>query len=143
MLIAHVLGDKGVTVFTLTSDVTLESAARELHSRKVGALVVLSETEEVIGVLSERDVVREVARRGAKALEDPVSAAMSRSVITAAGQETIDEGLARMTDRRVRHLPVLEEGRLVGIISIGDLVKHKIAAAEAESAAMQAYISAH
>jgi len=143
MLIANVLRDKGAAVFTLTSDVTLESAARELHTRKVGALVVLSETDEVIGVLSERDVVREVARRGPKALEDRVSAAMSRTVITAHLQETIDEGLARMTDRRVRHLPVLEEGRLIGIISIGDLVKHKIAAAEAEAAAMQAYISAN
>lgn len=142
MLIAHVLRDKGAAVFTLTSDVTLESAARELHSRKVGALVVLSESDEVIGVLSERDVVREVARRGAKALEDRVSAAMSRAVITAHTQETVDEGLSRMTDRRVRHLPVVEAGRLIGIISIGDLVKHKIAAAEAEAAAMQAYISA-
>lgn len=142
MLIAHVLRDKGSAVFTLTSDVTLESAARELHTRKVGALVVLDDSGAVIGVLSERDVVREVARRGEKALEDRVSAAMSRSVITAHGQETLDEGLARMTDRRVRHLPVVEDGRLVGIISIGDLVKHKIAAAEAEAAAMQAYISA-
>jgi CBS domain-containing protein len=143
MLIAHVLRDKGAAVFTLTSDVTLESAARELHTRKVGALVVLDDAGAVVGVLSERDVVREVARRGEKALGDRVSAAMSRSVITAHGQETIDEGLARMTDRRVRHLPVVEDGRLLGIISIGDLVKHKIAAAEAESAAMQAYISAN
>jgi CBS domain-containing protein len=142
MLIAHVLRDKGGAVFTLTLDVTLESAARELHTRKVGALVVLDEAGAVVGVLSERDVVREVARRGEKALGDPVSAAMSRSVITAHGQETIDEGLGRMTDRRVRHLPVVEDGRLIGIISIGDLVKHKIAAAEAEAAAMQAYISA-
>ena len=142
MLIAHVLRDKGAAVFTLTSDVTLESAARELHTRKVGALVVLDDGGAVIGVLSERDVVREVARRGEKALGDRVSAAMTRSVITAHGQETIDEGLGRMTDRRVRHLPVVEDGRLIGIISIGDLVKHKIAAAEAEAAAMQAYISA-
>jgi len=142
MLIAHVLRDKGAAVFTLTSDVTLESAARELHTRKVGALVVLDDSGAVAGVLSERDVVREVARRGSKALEDPISAAMSRAVITAHLQETVDEGLARMTDRRVRHLPVIENGRLVGIVSIGDLVKHRIAAVEAEAAAMQAYISA-
>jgi CBS domain-containing protein len=142
MLIAHVLRDKGAAVFTLAADVSLESAARELHTRKVGALVVLDESGAVAGVLSERDVVREVARRGEKALEDRVSAAMSRSVITAHLQETVDEGLARMTDRRVRHLPVIEDGRLVGIVSIGDLVKHRIAAVEAEAAAMQAYISA-
>ena len=142
MLIAHVLRDKGAAVFTLTSDVTLESAARELHTRKVGALVVLDEAGAVIGVLSERDVVREVARRGEKALGRPRFRCDVPKCDHRGMQETIDEGLGRMTDRRVRHLPVIEDGRLVGIISIGDLVKHKIAAAEAEAAAMQAYISA-
>jgi CBS domain-containing protein len=96
----------------------------------------------IIGVFSERDLVREIARRGAKALGDNVASAMSREVITAHPDETIDDCLGRMTDRRVRHLPVLQEVRLIGIVSIGDLVKHRIAAAEAESAAMQAYIAA-
>lgn len=141
MLIAHVLRDKGAAVHTLPADATLEHAAKELHMRKVGALVVM-EGASVIGVLSERDVVREVSRRGAAALGDRVGSAMSRDVITALLTETVDDGLARMTDQRVRHLPVIQDGRLVGIISIGDLVKHRIAAAEAESAAMQAYISA-
>jgi CBS domain-containing protein len=105
--------------------------------------VVIDAEGEIIGVLSERDLVREIARRGAAALEDRVGAAMTREVITARSDETIDDCLARMTDRRVRHLPVVEEVRLIGIISIGDLVKHRIARAEAEAAAMQAYISAH
>jgi CBS domain-containing protein len=103
---------------------------------------VLDARGNLAGVLSERDIVREVARRGAAALQDPVSSAMSRGVIVAEPNETIDDGLARMTDRRVRHLPVVAQGRLVGIVSIGDLVKRKIEEAEAQSAALQDYIAA-
>jgi CBS domain-containing protein len=143
MLIAHVLRDKGAAVFTLMADVTLEAACAELHAKRVGALVVLDAEGQVYGVLSERDLVREVARLGVSALTQTVGEAMTRNVITAEPQETLDECLGRMTDRRVRHLPVVENGRLIGIISIGDLVKHRIASVEAESAAMQAYISAH
>jgi CBS domain-containing protein len=142
MLIAHVIRDKGAVVHTLAANAMLEEAARELYEKKVGALVVLDAEGAIIGVFSERDLVREVAQRGAKALLDDVASAMSREVITAHVDETIDDCLSRMTDRRVRHLPVVEEVRLIGIVSIGDLVKHRIAAAEAESAAMQAYIAA-
>lgn len=143
MLIAHVLRDKGPVVHTLPSDATLEQAAQELNLRKVGALVVMDADGLIVGVFSERDLVREVARSGANALAGAVGAAMTRQVVTAALDETIDDCLGRMTDRRVRHLPVVEDGRLIGIVSIGDLVKHRIAAAEAEAAAMQAYIAAH
>lgn len=143
MLIAHVIREKGAVVHTLPAEATLEQAARELLARKVGALVVLGAEGVVVGVFSERDLVREIARRGASALNGQVGAAMSREVITARRDESIDDCLARMTDRRVRHLPVVEEVRLVGIVSIGDLVKHRIAVVEAESAAMQAYIAAH
>jgi len=143
MLIAHVLRGKGAVVHTLTAEATLEQAAKELNLRKVGALVVVDESGGLVGVLSERDIVREVARRGSACLGDRVSAAMTRDVITARSDETVDEGLSRMTDRRIRHLPIVEEGRLAGIVSIGDLVKHRIMAVEAEAAAMQAYIAAH
>jgi CBS domain-containing protein len=143
MLIAHVIREKGRAVHTLSADATLERAARELNDRKVGALVVMSEGGAIAGVVSERDLIREIARRGALALTDAVSTVMTRDVITASPDETIDDGLARMTDRRVRHLPVTDGGKLVGIVSIGDLVKHRIAKAEAEAAAMQAYIAAH
>jgi CBS domain-containing protein len=129
-------------VHTLAASATLEEAARELYEKRVGALVVMDAENAIIGVFSERDLVREIARRGAKALQDDVASAMSREVFTARMEETIDDCLSRMTDRRVRHLPVVEDVRLVGIISIGDLVKHRIALAEAESAAMQAYIAA-
>ena len=145
MLIAHVLREKGALVHTLPSGATLEQAARELDERRVGALVVLDENGAIAGVFSERDLVREVAKRGCAALSDTeVAAAMTRNVVTAHIDETLDEGLARMTDRRVRHLPVVDgAGALTGIVSIGDLVKHRIAAAEAEAAAMQAYIATH
>jgi CBS domain-containing protein len=142
MLIAQIIRDKGAVVHTLAASATLEEAARELNEKRVGALVVMDAEGAIIGVFSERDLVREVARRGAKALADSVLNAMSREVFTAHLEETIDDCLSRMTDRRVRHLPVVDEVRLVGIVSIGDLVKHRIALAEAESAAMQAYIAA-
>jgi CBS domain-containing protein len=143
MLISHVLREKGVQVHTLTEAATLEQAAKELDHRRVGALVVTEEGGAVIGVLSERDIVRQIARRGAACLGERIGAAMSRSVVTAHSQETVDEGLARMTDRRIRHLPVVDGGRLSGIVSIGDLVKHRIEAVEAEAAALQDYIAAH
>jgi CBS domain-containing protein len=143
MLIAHVLRDKGAAVHTLTDEASLEHAAKELSSRKVGALVVLDLEGALVGVISERDIVREVARHGAEAMQTKVSGVMTRAVITAGIDESIDDCLARMTDRRIRHLPVVEGGRLAGIVSIGDLVKHRIAAVEAEAAAMQAYITTH
>ncbi len=143
MLIAHVIRGKGAVVHTLSAEATLEDAAKELNQRRVGALVVIDENGDILGVFSERDLVREIARRGVDALASSVGAAMTREVITAHGDETVDACLARMTDRRVRHLPVLDEVRLVGIVSIGDLVKHRIAVAEAEAAALQDYIATH
>lgn len=143
MLIAHVLRDKGADVHTLPASATLQQAAEELLTRRVGALVVVDAEGALIGVFSERDLVREVARRGTVALSTEIGVSMTRNVITAHPNETIDDCLSRMTDRRIRHLPVIDEQGLTGIVSIGDLVKHRIAAAEAESAAMQAYITAH
>lgn len=143
MLIAHVLRDKGAVVYTVRAEQTLEEAARILHEKKVGALVVIAEDGAISGVMSERDIVREIARNGGKSLNDTVATIMSRDVVTADPTETVDEGLGRMTERRIRHLPVLDSGRLIGVVSIGDLVKHRIAAVEAEAAAMQAYIAAH
>lgn len=142
MLIAHILKDKGAQVLSIGAEASLLEAARMLHQRRVGAVVVLEEEGRLAGVLSERDIVRVAALEGADALNGPVSGAMTRSVITASPDETVDEGLSRMTDRRIRHLPVVERGRLIGVVSIGDLVKRKIEAAQAEAAAMHAYIAA-
>jgi CBS domain-containing protein len=112
-----------------------------LHARRVGAMVV-TENDQVVGILSERDIVRLVAQDGAACMASPISSIMSREVIFADPKETIDSLLERMTDRRIRHLPVVKDGRLVGIVSIGDLVKAKIAEAEAEAQNLKAYIAA-
>lgn len=142
MLVAHILRDKGGSVHTISAEATLCEAARELTARRVGAVVVLSDTGELAGVLSERDIVRQTARRGVSALNEPVAAAMTREVITASPTETIDQALERMSDRRIRHLPVVEGARLIGIVSIGDLVARKIEEAQKEAEAMRAYIAA-
>lgn len=141
MLIGSILRDKGGEVFTLAETLTLEEAAQELHRRKVGCVVVVSAGEAVVGILSERDIVREIARHGPSRLAEPVASAMSRSVIWASPDESIDEGLARMTDRRIRHLPVMDDGRLIGLVSIGDLVKRRIQQVEGEAASLRAYIA--
>lgn len=142
MLIKHILQEKGGIVHAVEADATIEEAACLLAAKRVGALVALDAEGGIAGVISERDIVREIGRGGSAVLSDPVSAAMTRAVITSHPLESIDEALQRMSDRRIRHLPVVEGGRLVGIVSIGDLVARKIEAAQAEAAAMRAYIAA-
>lgn len=142
MLVSQILKNKGDSVFTIGPHETIGSASSLLHSRKVGALVVQDPSDKVAGIVSERDVVRAVAEAGAAALLQPVSRCMSADVIFAEPTESVDALLTRMTDRRVRHLPVCREGRLVGIVSIGDLVKAKIAEAEHEAETLKNYIAA-
>ena len=141
MLVSQILRTKGDTVFTITPGEVVGAVAELLHSRKVGALVVL-DAEQVVGIVSERDIVRAVAREGPEALKRPVSDFMTANVLFAEPGETIDSLLTRMTDRRIRHLPVCKAGRLVGIVSIGDLVKWKISEVEAEADGLKAYIAA-
>jgi CBS domain-containing protein len=142
MLVFQILKEKGDVVFTVSPHETVEKAAALLDDRKVGAMVVVEGGGAIAGILSERDVVRVVAQKGAAGLAAPVSDCMTREVIFADPNETVDSLMARMTDRRVRHLPVLDAGRLVGIVSIGDLVKRKIAETEAEAEELKAYIAA-
>ena len=142
MLVSQILKDKGDMVFTASPGDSVAAVAALLLSRRVGAMVVLDEHHDVAGIVSERDIVRIVAERGAEGLAHPISACMTRDVVFAEPQETVDELLARMTDRRIRHLPVCRDKRLIGIISIGDLVKSKIAETVAEAENLKAYISA-
>ena len=142
MIVEQILNDKGRAVVTLQADHSLKEAAQLLDDKKIGAVVALGLDDRIIGVLSERDIVRQVARHGAEALEMPVSGAMTRSVVTVNAATPIDEALQTMTDRRIRHLPVVHNDRLTGVISIGDLVKCKIAEAESEAKAMKSYLSA-
>jgi CBS domain-containing protein len=142
MLLSQILKDKGDLVFTASPQETISAAAALLHSRKVGALVLVDEEGSVVGILSERDIVRVVAEMGERALARPVSICMTEEVVFAQPSETVDHLLARMTDRRIRHLPVVRDGRLVGIVSIGDLVKSKISEIETEAETLKSYIAA-
>ena len=142
MLVSQILRDKGDMVFTASPTDSVAGVAALLHARRVGAMVVLDSDQQVAGIVSERDIVRIVAERGADGLGQPVAACMTRDVVFAEPHETVDVLLERMTDRRIRHLPVCRGGRLVGIISIGDLVKSKIAETVAEAETLRAYISA-
>jgi CBS domain-containing protein len=142
VLVSQILKGKGDLVFTASPQETVGAAAALLHARRVGAMVIVDGEDAIVGILSERDIVRVVAEKGAAGLAEPLSGCMTRDVLFAAPTETVRELLERMTDRRVRHLPVVRDGRLVGIVSIGDLVKSKIAEAEAEAENLKAYITA-
>lgn len=141
MLICQVLSDKGDRVFTGSPSETIETVAMRLWTRRVGSLVIVDGRGDVVGLVSERDVVRVVAEGGGEALGRPVSEVMNRDVSVASPSDTVESILTRMTDRRVRHLPVCHERRLVGLVSIGDLVKSKIAETEAEAEHLRAYIA--
>ncbi|MDP3802549.1 CBS domain-containing protein [Brevundimonas sp.] len=140
MLVAEILKDKGDAVYAIGPDLTLAEACGELDRLRVGALMVCR-NDKVVGVLSERDVVRGVARDGQAALGRPVSAFMTAEVVFAAPGETVAILMGRMTDRRIRHLPVLRDGRLAGVVSIGDVVKCQIAEATQEAESLRTYIA--
>lgn len=141
MLVAEILKDKGDAVFSIRPDMRLAEACNELDRLKVGALIVC-DADRVVGVLSERDVVRAVAQGGAGALDKPVSDYMTADVVFAEPGETVAILMGRMTNRRIRHLPVLRDARLAGVISIGDVVKCQIAEATREAESLRTYIAA-
>ena len=141
MLVAEILKTKGDTVYTLSPDATVAEAATELCTRQVGALIIC-DGARVAGVLSERDIVRALARDGGAALAQPVSDHMTAEVIYAEPGEGVDVLMGRMTDRRIRHLPVLKDQRLCGVISIGDVVKCQIDDATREAESLKSYILA-
>lgn len=141
MTVARILGDKGTTVFSIGPDGTIADAARTLADRRIGAVIITAADGSLAGILSERDIVRAVARNGAGALADTVGQHMTRDVVTCSGAVTIDQVMAMMTNGKFRHLPVLENNKVTGVISIGDVVKHRVAAMEAESEALKSYIA--
>jgi CBS domain-containing protein len=138
MTIAAILGNDPVPVVTIRRGATVAQAVELLATHRIGAVPVM-EGETVAGILSERDVVRLLAQDRA-ALDGSVDAVMTAPAITVGRAEPVIGALSLMTRRRIRHLPVLEDGRLVGLVSIGDLVKYRIDRIEAEAAAMRDYI---
>ncbi len=142
MLINQLLNAKGPQVFKVTPEDTLSAVAALLHTRRVGAFIVADKGGKVVGIISERDIIRAIAIDGPDALGMAVAKVMTKDVVSANPGETVDSMLEVMTDRRIRHLPVMEGARLVGIVSIGDLVKARIAQAEHEAHSLKAYIAA-
>ena len=141
MIVGMILETKGRNVVTIGARATIGEAVAELGARKIGAIVVVEGIDRIVGIISERDVVRAVAQKGADVLSEPVGSIMTREVMTCADQETINEVMTRMTRGRFRHLPVAKQGRLTGIISIGDVVKARIEEVEREAEEMRAYIA--
>ncbi len=139
MTIAAVLRNKGSEVETIAADATLFEAVRRLGEKRIGALPVVEEGQ-ITGIMSERDVIYCLRSHGAEVLDWPVSRVMSSPAITASPDTEVLSALALMTQRRIRHLPVVEGGEIRGIVSIGDLVKHRMERIEAEAEAMRAYI---
>ncbi|HEX2591665.1 MAG TPA: CBS domain-containing protein [Rhizomicrobium sp.] len=142
MQVKHILGNKGREVVTITSDATLSEAARELTRHRIGALIVKNEDGSILGVISERDIVRAVSEASVFALPKPVSAYMTRAVQTCSEDDTVDTLMETMTAGRFRHVPVVAEDRLVGIVSIGDVVKTRVAETVEEAHALREYIAA-
>jgi CBS domain-containing protein len=140
MTVKAILSNKGRNVITTEPAATLESGIRILAEREIGTLVVLDVQQRVIGVLSERDIVRALAERGASALIEPLARVMTRKVSTCTESETVKSIMKQMTACKLRHVPVVEQERLVGIVSIGDVVKHTLMEMRHESEALHDYI---
>jgi CBS domain-containing protein len=141
MNVAAILKQKGRGVFTTPPDTSLFEITKLLGMHGIGCIVITGSDGNVIGIVSERDVVREISRAGSSVLKEPVERCMTKSVMTCREADTIDRLMAEMTAHRFRHMPVVEKGRLIGLVSIGDVVRMRIAEAEMEAAAMREYIA--
>ncbi len=141
MTVAHILREKGGDVVTIDPEASVGDAVRLLAKHGIGAVLVCDGDGGIVGVLSERDIVRALVDAAAPLLERPVSDLMTRDVVTVRPGDDIASVMSVMTAHRIRHLPVLDErGRLSGLISIGDVVKQRIAEAEREAEALKDYI---
>ena len=141
MTIAAILGGKGHEVVSIAADRTVAEAVKLLTERRIGAVPVL-DGDTIAGIFSERDVIHCLEQFGAAALDRTVSQVMTAPAISVEPEENVLAALALMTRRRIRHLPVVDRGRVVGFVSIGDLVKYRIDRIESEADAMRAYIQA-
>lgn len=141
MLVKSILKGKGSDVVDIAPELTVLAATAVLCDHRIGAVLVRDAAKAIVGVLSERDIVRALANTGPEILKKKVSDLMTRQVVTCRPEDTVDHVMGLMTDKRIRHVPVVEGGKLLGIVSIGDVVKHKIAEAEMEAQALKKYIT--
>jgi CBS domain-containing protein len=140
MTVSLLLAGKGREVVSIEPNATLAAAVALLAEKRIGALLILGAGRRIAGILSERDVVRTLAERGAHALDEPVSQIMTRKVSTCTENETVSAIMERMTEGKFRHVPVVDQGQVIGMISIGDVVKHRLHEMERDSALMRDYI---
>ena len=141
MNVAAILKVKGSGVVTTTKDKSLLDIAKLLARHGIGCIVIEGDDGKIAGIVSERDLMRAIGQAGAKVLKEPVSDFMTKTVVMAREADTIDRLLSEMTTHRFRHMPVVERGALIGLVSIGDLVKMHVADAEFEAVAMREYIT--
>lgn len=141
MNVARILKDKGRDVATVTPDMTLMDVVNMLAEKKIGAVVACDGKRRVQGIVSERDIVRVLATNGPAAFNDPIESYMTKDVKTCTPNDTVEWLMEVMTSQRFRHMPVVEGGQIIGIVSIGDVVKQRIAIAEMEADSMRQYIA--
>ncbi len=140
MNVGQILSQKGSDVIALERGCTVMEVAKLLGERRIGAIPI-TDDDKICGIMSERDVVRGIAIRGGGVLADDVSTLMTKSVVTCTKDDTIYELMKMMTERRKRHVPVVDDGKLIGMMSIGDVVKHRMEQAAAENEALKDYIA--
>ncbi|HYI85144.1 MAG TPA: CBS domain-containing protein [Acetobacteraceae bacterium] len=140
-MISSILKGKGTDVVSVSPGDTVLSVARILTERRIGAVLVRDTAGSLLGIISERDIVTGMANQGQGTTQLPVEKLMTRELVTVAPQASVVQAMELMTRRRIRHLPVMEKGELVGLVSIGDLVKARIDEAEHEAAELKAYVN--
>jgi CBS domain-containing protein len=140
MTVKSVLDRKGTNVATVEPTASLAACIKLLAEKRIGALVVTGAESRIVGIISERDIVRALSQQSAQALERPVAEFMTRNVVTCSERDTIADLMEQMTEGKFRHIPVVEQGRLAGIISIGDVVKRRVEELEHDGEALQDYI---
>lgn len=141
MTVSIILTGKGREVVTIEPGASLADAAQLLAQKRIGAALILGADHRIAGIISERDIVRALAARGAGALTEPVSQSMTRKVETCNESEAVAKIMERMTAGKFRHMPVVDQGRVIGVVSIGDIVKHRLSEMEHDSAALRDYIA--
>jgi CBS domain-containing protein len=141
MIVSQILKAKGNDVFTVSKDVKISEVSEILASKRIGAIVVIDQNQVVEGIISERDIVRGLAKLGANVLDSSADELMTKNVITRGVDAHIDELMQEMTNSRIRHLPIIDDNKLVGVISIGDVVKNRVEELESEGSMLREYIA--
>jgi CBS domain-containing protein len=142
MQIAQLLERKGTFVATVRPETVILEVVKELTERSIGALVVLDERDALAGIITERDIVTSISRFSSAILDEPVRRIMSTDLRTCSSEDSVESLMATMTDQRIRHIPVVDDGRLTGIVSIGDLVKARMDELERDRDALEQFITA-